>query len=529
MEGKTGSDPISLLSLPPEIQTKICSCLAQSFEQSTINAVLRTCKHLYEIALPLSVSFFRNATSRLDDSGACSRARNVQFLRYILIRKPELSKYVETVIFGSFSSDNPRIEHPKDIAHLKDTQSTKAEVDVFRETIQKKLGHFGLDRFPWYSPWVREWLDGLAQGNTDAQITLILLVCPNIRALLFERPKGAQTFVRFLFVVGLLSNAIPGGHYPEMPSGVPLLNVQDVYHEANDVDIRYNDFAGHAQPIFFLPRLRFYECNLAFGGDGDPQGLTLLKPRSSPIEEIVLRASAVSGPIILVMLKACNALKKLEYTQLCTTTAYRGVNPRQLAEALLLHTDTLEDLFVNFEDLRDKRWEWEDHTDTLYMGTSFSQLHSLKRLTISMQSITGILAGPPENFTSSRQMPLQIEEAPSLVNCLPESLEYLKIVACGEEIQEKAAELLRTVEKRQRFTKLTYIGFFFNRWLMKPEIDLRCDMPNVQLDIRYQTREEYVYDLARPIAKSGLGGVRNQISRIYGADARQKYLMRRGL
>ncbi|CAH0042938.1 unnamed protein product [Clonostachys rhizophaga] len=499
MEEKTRPDPISLLSLPPEIQTKICSCLAQSFEQSAINALLRTCKQLHEIALPISVSFYQNKAFSFDDCGACSRARNVQFLRYILIHKPELSKYVKTVILGSFSSDNPKFEHPKDTAHPSDTKSTQAEVDVFRETIQKRLGQFGLERFPWYTPWVEEWLDGLAQGTTDAQITLILLICPEIRALLFERPRGARIFIRFLFVVGLLSNAVPGEHYPEMTSGVPLSNVQDVYHETNAVDIHYKDFASHAQPIFFLPRLQFYECNLAFGGDGDPHGLTILKPKSSPIEEIILRASAVSGPIILAMLKACKALKRLEYTQLCTKTAYRSVNPQQLAEALLLHADTLEDLFVNFNDLRDKRWEWEDHTDILYMGTRFSQLHSLKRLTISMQSITGILAGPPATNTSSPQMPLRVEEAPSLIECLPESLEYLKILACGEEFQEKAAELLRTVEKRQRFTKLTYIGFFFNRWLMKSEIDLRCGLPSVQLDIRYQDREEYGYDLA-PLA-----------------------------
>ncbi|CAG9983570.1 unnamed protein product [Clonostachys byssicola] len=529
MEEKSRSDPISLLSLPPEIQSKICSCLAQSFEQSALNAVLRTCKQLYEIALPHSVSFYQNKSYRIDDCGSCSRARNVQFLRYILIQRPELSRYVKTVIFGSFSPDSPKFEHPRDTAHPDDTKSTKAEVGVFRETIQRKLGQFGLERFPWYDSWVGEWLDGLAQGTTDAQVTLILLICPNIGTLLFERPRGAPVFIRFLFVVGLLSNAIPGGHYPEMPSSVPLWNVQDVYHEANIVDVHYNDFAAHAQPLFFLPRLRFYECNVVFGGDGDPQGLTLLKPRSSPIEEIVLRATVVSGPVLLAMLKACKALKKLEYVHLCTRTAYRGVNPQQLEEALLLHADTLENLFVNFNDLRDKRWEWEGHTDRLYMGTRFSQLHSLKRLTISMQAITGILAGPPDTNTNSPQMPLRVEEAPSLIECLPESLEYLKILACGEEIQEKAAELLRTVEKQQRFTKLTYIGFFFNRWLMESEVDLRCGSPNVQLDIRYLDREEYSDGLPPLAPKSGFGGVRNQISRIYGADARQQYLMRRGL
>lgn len=146
-----------------------------------------------------------------------------------------------------------------------------------------------------------------------------------------------------------------------------------------------------------------------------------------------------------------------------------------------------------------------------------------------MQSITGILAGLPATDTSSPQMPLRVEEAPSLIECSPESLEYFKILACGEEIQEKAAELLRTVEKRQRFTKLTYIGFYFNRWLMKSEIDLRCGLPNLRLDIRYQDRKEHSDHLTPLAPKSGFGGVRNQISCIYGADARQKYLMRRGL
>lgn len=63
-----------------------------------------------------------------------------------------------------------------------------------------------------------EWLRDLAKGTTDAQITLILHICPNIRTLLFERHRGAQVFIRFLFVLGLLFNAVPGGHYPRYPA-----------------------------------------------------------------------------------------------------------------------------------------------------------------------------------------------------------------------------------------------------------------------------------------------------------------------
>ncbi|VUC25954.1 unnamed protein product [Clonostachys rosea] len=529
MEEQTGPDRVSLLSLPPEIQTKICSYLALSFEHSAINAVLRTCKQLHEIALSLSVSFFRNTAFYGDGDGSCSRVRNVQFLRYILIRKPDLGKHVKTVILGSFSSDNPRYEHPKDAALPSGIKSTKEEIAVFRETIQKKLGQFGLEKYPWYTPWVEEWTDGLEQGSTDAQITLILLVCPNIRALFFEQPRGAPIFIRFLFVVGLLSNAIPEAHYPDTPSGVPLVNVQEVYHEPCEVVSGYKDFAMHAHPILFLPNLRSYECNFAYRGDRGTPGLEILKPRFSSVGKIVLRACVVSGPVLSALLKTCKALKKLEYTQFCTARSLIGVNPQQLTEALLLHADTLEDLYVHFDDLWDKRWDWQDHTDILYMGTRFSQLRSLKRLTVSMQCITGILAGPPEHDNGAPQMPLKVEQAPSLIECLPESLEYLKIVACGEGIQEKAAELLRTIEQRQRFTRLTYIGFFFNRWLMESEIELRCSLPDVQLDIRYQDRDEYVYALPRPSWNSGLGGLRNRISRIYAADARQQYLVRREL
>lgn len=432
--------------------------------------MLRTCKQFYEVALPLSVHVFRNAAPFRDGGGFCSRARNVQFLRYIVISKPELAIHVKTLLLGRFSSKPDAATHIKDIAQPQEIKCTKEELSVYQHAIEDVLDRLNYDGD---RKWSAEWVEDLSKGCSDAQAALIMLACPNIQTLMFEQATKPRQFIRLLQMVGSLNSLKPPlGKLNIGQLSIPLSKVEDVFHEATEFEEGYQMFHEQGPVIFHLPRLRFYEGNLLYGDMLAAEKFDHLQPGSSPVEEIALRVSTIAGPTLEGILKACRALKKFEYTHNSFLNQYNELTPRKILEALLIHSETLEDVRVNMHEEVDKGWEWQDHPECLYMGIRLSLLRSLKTLTVSCQCLTGILAGPPENHGfNGRPMPLQIEEAPSLIECLPESLESLKILGCGEEIWETATELLRTVEQGVRFTKLTYICFLFNKWLMKSKID----------------------------------------------------------
>ncbi|CAG9942105.1 unnamed protein product [Clonostachys rosea f. rosea IK726] len=522
------SKSTSLLSLPPEIQTQILSHLVSSFGKPSIHAVLRTCKQLYEVALPLSVYVFRNAAPFSDGGGVCSRARNVQFLRYIVISKPELAIHVKTLLLGRFSSKPDAATHIKDIAQPKDTNCTKEELLVYQHTIEDVLDRLNYDGD---RNWSAEWVEDLNKGCSDAQVALIMLVCPNIESLIFEQATQPRQFIRLLQMVGSLNSLkLPLGKVNVNQLSIPLSKVEDVFQEATEFEEGYEMFHEQGPIIFHLPRLRFYEGNLIYGHVLAAESFDRLQPGSSPVEEIALRASTIAGPTLASLFKACRALKKFEYTHNSFLNQYNEIKPSEIMEALLLHAETLEDVHVNMHDEWDKGWEWKNHPECLYMGTRLSQLHSLKKLTVSSQCLTGILAGPPiNNDMHPPPMPIRIEEAPSLIECLPESLESLKILACGDEIWETATELLRTVEQGVRFTKLTHICFLFYEWLMKSKMDLHCYSPRVRLEIGYQNQRFSEFDMGYPNDETEARRQHNTTSRIYAPDFRKLYLGMREL
>ncbi|CAH0018659.1 unnamed protein product [Clonostachys rhizophaga] len=538
------SNSRNLLTLPPEIQAKIFSHLAASFGSSSIQPVLRTCKTLYEVALPISVSVFRNTVHSSKGHGPCSRIRNAQFLRYILVSKPWLAKHVNTVIFGRIAngSGEERREYMED-GKPDPRMPTDEELVVYRQHIELVLGQLPSDYTKgWYNHWVKD----LEKGTSDAQISLILLACPNIRTIMFEMSKHKSHFPRLLNLIRNLvdintSIHTPGsewgdGNHPDMV--IPLSNVQDVFHETVNYVDGYSEFEMDGPDLFALPRLRFYECILARGNDTAERRFGDLLRRStsvSSVEDITLHCSAFTPGALKKMLRCCKALKKFEFT-------HHGYNisslvmPRDILDAILPHADTLEELYINLEEDWDKGWNWHDCPGRLYMGTKLREMRVLKKLTVGMQALTGMLGAKPENHVSvARQMPLQVEGAPRLVDCLPENLEYLKVHACGLGIVSQVADLISAVEEDSSFKKLTYISLLFNGWSTGKEVDesqvrLICNAPGVHLDIGFQDKRRAIYDLGRDIVDGDGREPRacNLTSRIHAQDFRQYYLETRG-
>ncbi|CAG9986369.1 unnamed protein product [Clonostachys byssicola] len=532
--------PTTLLTLPREIIAHILSNLVDESEgKSDIQAVLRTCKVLYAVALPISVSVFRNTVKSYSGSSAASRTRNIQFLRYILIQKPWLAKNVRTVIIGRCSVYDDKYVGFNRRQKGYETMSDD-ELHVYGYHIEHIIGQLPSG---YTLSWYKQWMADLKSGTSDSQFALILLSCTNIRTLVYMEPEGTRhvgqllRFARNLLHINIAIQT-PGsewgdGNHPKM--AIPLANVRDVFHETPNYKNGYMTFYLEAPDLLALPRLRFYECVLA---NGDYVAATMFKAlprRSSSVEEIVLHCSYLCPEALKGMVGACKALKKFEFTYGRLVTSPDLMTPRDIIEALLPHADTLEELYIHLEDNGEKDWDWVESPEKLYLGPRLHKLRFLKKLTVGMQALTGMLAFPPKPEDDSEQMPLEIEGARTIVECLPERLESLLVRDCGVAIVDQMEELLAVIESGSRFEKLTDIRLVFNAWKMDMDVDgpeitrLNRDYANVRLNIVLQNDLAYLYDLGFLITEDDeYVTERNPMSRVNSRHVRDEYLESRG-
>ncbi|CAH0050064.1 unnamed protein product [Clonostachys solani] len=491
---------MSLQDLPPEIHSQIFSHLVTSFGPSSIHAVLKTCKQLYEVALPFSVQIFRNTAPLHIGGGPCSKIRNAQFLHYILISKPELAKYVKTLIFGSFSSeDNSPRGTPT---------STAEALGVYEKYINAALSP--PERKSWEGT---QWLADLRRGSSDAQVALILFACEKVESLCFEEPEDARSFC---FVLNLLSTSFASRS-----------NLRRVYSEAADASLGYRMFGQEPSSLMALPRLRRYESSLACGDSLAEKQFARLPRRRSAVEEITLRRSFITGSMINHLLGACKSLKSFEYTRGIYATIPPQMLARDVLEAVLPHASTLQHLHVNLDD----DWFKEEVgvPERLYMGRELRQMVALKTLVVGMQSLTGLLDGQPQGGGGRIQVPLEVEGAPRLVDCLPDNLEQLQIHSCGGQILDQASELLGVIENGKRFTKLTNIHFLFNHErINSKDVRLRCDLPRVRLEVGFQSQTQRGYELGAPLTVSKNRKHKTICSQIFAEDFRSEWLEMRG-
>ncbi|VUC28648.1 unnamed protein product [Clonostachys rosea] len=532
-EEQVRSNHTTLLTLPPEIQTRIFSHLAVSWGKPTIQAVLRTCKQLYKVALPVSVSIFRNTVNQSKGQGPCSTTRNAQFLRYILISKPWLAKNVRTVVFGRISSRDGQHRNEED-KHNQPSIVNK-EIAVYQQHIELILGQLPSG---YIKRWGVEWVEDLKSGTSDAQAALILLACPNIHALLYEMPDQPRHFSQLLCFIHNLADISPSIRTPDHSKMIiPLSNVQDVFHETLDYDHGYSTFGMEAPEFFAFPRVRYYECILAHVWSDVAGKFERLPRRSSSVEEIILHASYINKDTLDGMLGSCRALRKFEFSHFRLNRELGApclMMPRDIMDVILPHASTFESLYLNMEETWDKEWKWVGCPERLCMGTGLRQMCMLKSLAIGMQALTGMLGWDPDTPSpDTPKMPLRVKGAPKIVDCLPESLECLKIHDCGMPILGQAAELIQVVEQGHGFKRLTYIGLLFNGWKMDPDTEipearkLSCNASDVCLDVAFREELHYLCDFGETVNEPE-GGQRNMTSRIYAPHIRKMYRETRG-
>lgn len=189
---QTGVSPF--LRLSSEIQLTILHHLIPS--PKSIHALCKTCKHLYDIALPLSVHTFRNLDTGecFDENNEGAASKTIKFLRYITLTKPHLAQHVRCLILGDFDIGSPD-DFPDDVNKTGALQGD--EMDVYRDFINET---FTRDDSVNWKIWRTEWLEGLANRVRDAEVALLLVACPNIESILMGESYKPHSFQRVIDV-----------------------------------------------------------------------------------------------------------------------------------------------------------------------------------------------------------------------------------------------------------------------------------------------------------------------------------------
>ncbi|VUC22698.1 unnamed protein product [Clonostachys rosea] len=507
---------MSLESLPVELQSEICSYLVKSFGPSSIHALLKTSKTLYNVALPFSVQIFRNTSPMRTGEGPCSETRNVQFLHYILVSKPELAKKVETVILGGFTAREDGDTQP-----LGTLASTPEDLKIYGEFIIQSLGqqlsNADLARRD-------KWVGQLGSGHSDAQVALILLACVNLKRLYFEDyqkgPSENLTFRKppsFMFLLEMATTL------PNHGIKAPLANLQHVH-----VQSQKSNTCGWEQTLrlMALPKLKVYESL-----DATNRGLTssdlALSPdfKSSTVDELTFHQAHARASEVKQLAGICKHLNRFEYIS-ATHEPVSGIFARDIMDAVLPHADTLEYLYLNFDDDCQKIG-WDNDPHRLYMGIKLAQMTTLRSLLIGMQSLTGIFDPVPG---SELDMPLSIEGAPRIVESLPESLIELHLRDCGKGILSQAAELLDVMEKGERLKNLLAVMILFKDENINIEdVRLSLNAPGRRFSVCFQHRVYRWLDSGSSRKTfEGIRAIPSLCSRIYADDLRNDWMDFRG-
>lgn len=456
--------------------------------------------------------------------GPCSETRNVQFLRYILISKPELASKVDTVILGGFTTTRKRVKTPT-------AATSTEELAIYQEFIINALG-----------PQLSEadltrrdsWIAHLKEGSSDAQISLILLACSGVRRLYFEDyQEGSsqnQLFKKPDCFIFLLEMAKTLTTFNTSAFNAPLRNLRHVQaqsHEDNDCGWE------QAFRLMALPRLKSYESldttrRGNFAGDSTILPL-ITTPQSSSVRHISLHQSLAPAAEVQALLRVCKHLEKFEYIS-PTFEPISGIFARDIMEAILPHAGTLRHLHINFSD-ECKKIGWEDDPQRLYLGTELVQMTALRHLSIGMQSLTGKFDPAP---TDEQDTPSQIEGAPRLIECLPKSLVELSIRDCGRGILDQAKELMQTIEKGERFNNLRRIVLVFKAEIVNVG-DIRQAIPartkeegRCDLWVAFQHREARWVSSGRGHTFEGIRAIPSLCSRRFADDLRKDWIDFRG-
>ncbi|EFQ32599.1 F-box domain-containing protein [Colletotrichum graminicola] len=456
--GSRAARALSFLELPVEVQTHILQQLAYLHHQS-IRAVLLTCKHLHQLALPLSVYTYENVTSKNMSQHAQKRSRNLDFLRYITITKPELAHnvrrisiiHVSTSLIYRLAPTNKRPLGP-----------TSDEMAVYTDLIDAS----GLSSHIENWEAVRdEWLRGLVDGLVEQQIGLLLLACPRLETLKLGTPLSPRLLPRLIRAAARHAMISTSGAPPG--TNRPLLDSLRQYFGEPESPKTLFHFFNIGKEFLQLPQLRSFTC-LSLSNSG-PNGHLFNEEASPPgcsnVQDMTLLDTNVTIEGLRSLIWACRGLKSFHWTPGDSSFSDMQIKLPDLAQALLPHRETLQHLYIDYQD-RWREMDWYRKRENFFIGTFLKDMTSMKTLHIGMEAFMGFTdlctIGHEQSSVPEEERLTEINKTSRLVSYIPPSLQFLELHGCTLDIVPHVQHLLNLLQTEETFASMRKIRLRFS-------------------------------------------------------------------
>jgi hypothetical protein len=319
-----------------------------------------------------------------------------------------------------------------------------------------------------YNPlFLSEWSKALNQGVEDASIALLLVVCPNIRTLIYTQPEEPGFFNRFL--IRVIADRKTGAQGSTNTFLSRLQYVKQLSDGWNCISFGPEEL--RAWPLF-LPDITTYKGSGLSIQDHCCEAIDQIPRRSSRIESLTMIDSRLWPSVFHSIIDACQSLRKFHYTHQ-SLGGPTEATPRDVIAALLPHVASLEDLRVTSSYLlyRWSKYALSAEPVWTYMGIQLRQMYKLKSLTLVIEALTGI-----HNLEESYPRDVfKTPAAPPIAECIPEELRYLEIRGCGREDLDRLTDFVGTVLSGDRLSQLRSVKFFFgSSRVEKEELEKLC-------------------------------------------------------
>lgn len=257
-----------------------------------------------------------------------------------------------------------------------------------------------------------------------------------------------------------------------------------------------------AAAFFCLPGLRVFK---AYGMDAsgltldeaDPSGSgTALQPPAdqlfpngtSHVEELHLYLAYISENGLRVLTRACRRLRVLilEWASCLTTLVDFDFSGNAIADAVKLHSDSLEEISINSHDITRDLWkEFNSDVDPGVLGSCLLGCDKLERLTIDLE----VLYGGPEVFEeNSFNHPLS-EFLPQGLTSLGLSFVQLEVEAAAT--RENVLGLLRQCGPDGRLSRLKRLQLTDYITDYDEEYDIAFMAGKAGVELILHTRQDY--------------------------------------
>ncbi|KAK2054029.1 F-box domain-containing protein [Colletotrichum caudatum] len=448
-------------------------------------AVLLTCKHLYQIALPLSVHTYENVTSKNMSQHAQKRSRNLDFLRYITITKPELAHNVRRISIIHVSTSLVYRLAPTNKRPLGPATD---EIAAYTALIDASGLSSHMDNWDAVR---EEWLRGLVDGLVEQQIGLLLLACPRVDILKLGTPLSPRLLPRLIRAAARRAMiSTPGAAPPG--TGRPLLDSLREYIGEPESPKTLFHFFNIGKEFLQLPQLRSFTCTYLSnsGPNGHLFNQEANPPGCSNVQHMTLLDTNVTIEGLRSLIWACRGLKSFHWTPGDSTFSDMQIKLPDLAHALMPHRETLLHLHIDYLD-RWREMEWYCRRDNFFIGTFLKDMTSMKTLHIGMEAFMGFT----DLWTiDDEQIPVSLEERLSeinnvsrLVSYVPPSLQCLELHGCTLAIVPHIQDLLDRIQTDKKFARMRKIRLCFNAHLVDPKaLDFTFDAGRVDFGYTFR-------------------------------------------